>query len=95
MTGEGERSSSNFAHGLVVVQPGTGQVKAMAVNRVYSLDQSGNGTHSDPAKRDPVKGNYPNTVVPLLGGGDMPGYQAGSTFKIFTHAGRARRRACP
>jgi membrane peptidoglycan carboxypeptidase len=23
-------------------------------------------------------------VVPLLGGGDMPGYQAGSTFKMFT-----------
>ena len=36
--------------------------------------------------------NYPNTVAPLLGGGDMPGYQAGSTFKIFTHARRARRR---
>ena len=35
-------------------------------------------------KRDDVKGNYPNTVNPLLGGGDMAGYQAGSTFKIFT-----------
>ncbi len=31
-----------------------------------------------------VPSNYPNTVAPLLGGGDMPGYQAGSTFKIFT-----------
>ncbi len=31
-----------------------------------------------------MKGNYPNTVTPLLGGGDLPGYQAGSTFKMFT-----------
>ncbi|GIF53459.1 membrane peptidoglycan carboxypeptidase [Asanoa ferruginea] len=79
-----EKSTSKFAHGLVVIQPGTGLVKAMAVNRVYSLDQSKNGTHSDPAKAAKIKGNYPNTVVPLLGGGDMPGYQAGSTFKMFT-----------
>ncbi|MEV0718869.1 transglycosylase domain-containing protein [Asanoa sp. NPDC050611] len=81
---EKEKSNSKFAHGLVVIQPGTGLVKSMAVNRVYSLDQSKNGTHSDPAKAAKIKGNYPNTVVPLLGGGDMPGYQAGSTFKMFT-----------
>lgn len=81
---EKEKANSKFAHGLVVIQPGSGLVKAMAVNRVYSLDQSKNGTHSDPAKADKIKGNYPNTVVPLLGGGDMPGYQAGSTFKMFT-----------
>ena len=31
-----------------------------------------------------IKGNYPNTVNPLLGGGDLPGYQAGSVFKMFT-----------
>ena len=35
-------------------------------------------------RRGPVPGSYPNTVAPLLGGGDMPGYQAGSTFKFFT-----------
>jgi membrane peptidoglycan carboxypeptidase len=81
---EKEAANSKFAHGLVVVQPGTGQVKAMAVNRTYSLDQKNNGTHSNPAKAEKIKGNYPNTVVPLLGGGDMPGYQAGSTFKMFT-----------
>jgi membrane peptidoglycan carboxypeptidase len=79
-----ESASSRFAQGLVVVEPGTGQVKAMAVNRVYSLDQSENGAHSDPSKRGKTPGNYPNTVNPLLGGGDMPGYQAGSTFKMFT-----------
>jgi membrane carboxypeptidase/penicillin-binding protein len=57
----------------------------MAVNRTYSLDQDDNGKHSDPAKRhEGLRGNYPNTVNPLLGGGDMAGYQAGSTFKIFT-----------
>mgnify|MGYP001259220520 CR=1 FL=1 len=78
-----EAVGSPFAHGLVAVEPGTGYVKAMAVNRTYSLDQSRNGPHSDPSKRGRLKGNYPNTVVPLLGGGDLPGYQAGSTFKMF------------
>jgi membrane peptidoglycan carboxypeptidase len=79
-----ERVRSKFALGTVVVQPGTGRVRAMAVNRVYSLNQRGNGPHSDPRRRGKIRGNYPNTVNPLLGGGDMPGYQAGSTFKIFT-----------
>ncbi|HEX2356890.1 MAG TPA: transglycosylase domain-containing protein, partial [Micromonosporaceae bacterium] len=77
-------SANPYAHGSVFVEPGTGLVKAMAVNRVYSLDQRNNGPHSSPPKRGKVPGNYPNTVNPLLGGGDMPGYQAGSTFKIFT-----------
>ncbi|MFX0592036.1 transglycosylase domain-containing protein [Melissospora conviva] len=80
---EGDRSP--FAHGLVLVEPGTGRVKAMAVNRVYSLDLAGNAPNSNPAlRRQDMKGNYPNTVTPLLGGGDLPGYQAGSTFKMFT-----------
>jgi membrane peptidoglycan carboxypeptidase len=72
---------SPFAHGAVVVEPGTGLVKAMAVNRHYSLDQSQNGPHTDWSAT--VPSSYPNTVNPLLGGGDMPGYQAGSTFKWF------------
>jgi membrane peptidoglycan carboxypeptidase len=75
---------SPFAHGLVVVEPGTGLVRAMAVNRTYSFDQSGNGPHSDPELRSKMKSSYPNTVNMLLGGGDLPGYQAGSTFKMFT-----------
>ena len=53
----------------------------MAVNRVYSVDRSANGRHTDPAKASSTPGNYPNTVNALLGGGDLPGYQAGSTFK--------------
>ncbi len=76
---------SPFALGLVAVQPGTGRIEAAAVNRRYSLDQSHNGGNSDDTKqRFGIPGSYPNTVAPLLGGGDMPGYQAGSTFKIFT-----------
>lgn len=79
-----ERKRSKYAHGLVLIEPGTGRIVTMAVNRTYSLDQSHNGKHSDPSKRKYAKGNYPNTVNPLLGGGSMSGYQAGSTFKIFT-----------
>jgi membrane peptidoglycan carboxypeptidase len=58
---------------MAVVQPGTGRVVAMAVNRHYSLDANPNGK------------NYPNTVNQLVaGGGGVTGYQAGSTFKLFT-----------
>jgi membrane peptidoglycan carboxypeptidase len=79
-----ERVGSSFALGQVVVQPGTGRVQAMAVNRHYSMDKSGNGESTSPDVPDGTPGNYPNTVNPLLGGGDMAGYQAGSTFKMFT-----------
>src|SRR5204862_8145270 len=73
-----ERVGSSYARGLVAVEPGTGKVKSAAVNRNYSLDQDRNGRHTDYQKaRAGVKSSYPNTVVPLLGGGDMPGYQAG------------------
>jgi membrane peptidoglycan carboxypeptidase len=71
-----------FAHGVVIVQPRTGMVKAMGLNRTYSLDQTRNGPSSGNSNG---KGSYPNTVSPLNGGGlsDI-GYQAGSTFKMFT-----------
>src|SRR5690348_3456737 len=69
---------------LAAIQPGTGQVQALATNRVYSNDQSHNGGNTNPAKKG-QKGNYPNTTVPFISGGpDVPGYQAGSTFKMFT-----------
>ncbi|MGH3426691.1 MAG: penicillin-binding protein, partial [Mycobacteriales bacterium] len=62
-----------FALGETVVEPGTGRVKAMAINRTYSIDPN-------PAGR-----KYPNTTNPLLSGTTTsPGYQAGSTFKMFT-----------
>ena len=74
-----------FALGSVFVEPGTGLIKAMAINRVYSLDLSDNLASTDPYQRAAgVPGNYPNTVGMLLGGGDDGGYQAGSTFKFFT-----------
>jgi membrane peptidoglycan carboxypeptidase len=80
-----ERMGSSYALGLVAVQPGTGRIQAAAINRNYSLDQSGNGPHSSYASREAgAVSSYPNTVAPLLGGGGMPGYQAGSTFKFFT-----------
>ena len=71
---------------LAAVQPGTGQVLALAANRTYSLDESKNHLSSNPAKRDRgIKGTYPNTTNPIVsGGGDVDGYQAGSTFKLFT-----------
>ncbi|GAA4900269.1 transglycosylase/D,D-transpeptidase PonA2 [Stackebrandtia albiflava] len=82
---ETQSKDSRFAHGVVAVEAGTGRVKAMAVNRNFDIDQSGNGTHSHPvAAGKGMKGNYPNTVNALLGGGSMAGYQAGSTFKMFT-----------
>nr|MDT0662886.1 transglycosylase domain-containing protein [Micromonospora sp. DSM 115978] len=57
-----------------VVQPGTGRVLALAVNRHYRLDANPNGQE-----------NFPNTVNQLVaGGGAIDGYQAGSTFKMFT-----------
>ncbi len=80
-----ERIGSSYALGLVAVQPGTGRIQAAAVNRNYNLDQSRNGRHSSAASaRAGGISSYPNTVAPLLGLGGMPGYQAGSTFKVFT-----------
>ncbi|MGC9666322.1 transglycosylase domain-containing protein [Planosporangium sp. 12N6] len=68
---------------LTAVEPGTGRVLAMATNRTFSLDTSGNQTNPDKNKRGP--GSFPNTTNPLIGGGgDVHGYQAGSTFKMFT-----------
>jgi membrane peptidoglycan carboxypeptidase len=62
-----------FALGTVIVEPGTGRVKAMAINRRYGI------------KKNPGGKNYPYTTNPLLSGSDVsPGYQAGSTFKMFT-----------
>ncbi|MEU8297991.1 transglycosylase domain-containing protein [Micromonospora sp. NPDC048909] len=81
--GAKENTGSPFANGIVVSEPGTGRVKAMAVNRTYSLDLSENPQSSNPEAGPNIKANYPNTVAPLLGGGDLPGYQAGSTFKMF------------
>jgi membrane peptidoglycan carboxypeptidase len=74
---------------VAAVEPGSGRVRALAVNRNFRLDDPANPKNkpsSNPGKRERgIKGTYPNTTNPLLtGGGDITGYQAGSTFKIFT-----------
>ncbi|NLU80829.1 penicillin-binding protein [Micromonospora sp. HNM0581] len=81
--GTQSNTGSPFANGIVVSEPGTGRVKAMAVNRTYSLNLDENPLSSNPEAGPEVKANYPNTVAPLMGGGGLPGYQAGSTFKMF------------
>jgi membrane peptidoglycan carboxypeptidase len=74
------RRTSRYANGIVLIEPGTGRVKAMAITRTYSL-------RDNPGNRD-----YPNTVNPLLTGSTVsPGYQAGSTFKMFTMVAALRK----
>jgi membrane peptidoglycan carboxypeptidase len=84
----GQQISKNNKDALMLaaVQPGSGQVLALAANRTYSLNVSNNHISSDPAKAARhLKGTYPNTTNPIIsGGGDVDGYQAGSTFKMFT-----------
>ncbi|MET7668982.1 penicillin-binding protein [Micromonospora luteifusca] len=81
--------NSKEAAMVAVVEPGSGRVRALAVNRQFKLDdpkKPNNKLSSNPAKsKKGIRGNYPATVNPLLTGGDgITGYQAGSTFKIFT-----------
>jgi membrane peptidoglycan carboxypeptidase len=80
-----DRTGSNpTALMLAGVQPGTGRIELMAANRVYSNDESHNGPNSNPQKRG-QRGTWPATTNPLIsGGGDVTGYQAGSSFKVFT-----------
>ncbi|WP_422734758.1 transglycosylase domain-containing protein [Micromonospora sp. WMMD558] len=67
-------TDDRYAMPTAVVQPGTGRVLAMAVNRNYSVEANPRGWK-----------NHPNTVNQLVaGGGAIQGYQAGSTFKLFT-----------
>ncbi len=64
---------SPMALPLAIVQPGTGRIAAMAVNRHYSLESNPGGV------------DYPNSTAQLIGGnGGIQGYPAGSTFKMFT-----------
>ena len=80
-----DRTGSNpTALMLAGVEPGTGRIQLMAANRVYSNDESHNGPNTNPQKRG-QRGTWPNTTNPLIsGGGDVTGYQAGSSFKVFT-----------
>ena len=74
---------------VAAIEPGSGRVRALAVNRNFKLDDPKNPKNkisTNPAKKKRnIRGTYPNTTNPLLsGGGDITGYQFGSTFKIFT-----------
>jgi len=71
---------------VVAIEPGTGYVRAMAVNRNFSVDDSNNPLSSNEEKAAlGIKATYPNTTNPLMsGGGDVVGYKTGSTFKLFT-----------
>jgi len=71
------KTGSKHALMLAAVEAGSGRVRALATN----LDMSKNKPSSNPSKQG-EKGTYPNTTNPLMTGGS--GYQAGSTFKIFT-----------
>ncbi|WP_189170956.1 transglycosylase domain-containing protein [Pilimelia anulata] len=76
---------------LAAVEPGTGRVRSLATNRSYGIDdprKPKNGESTNPDKRRAgIRGTYPTTTNPLItGGGDIYGYQSGSTFKIFTMA---------
>lgn len=81
---------SSLALGTVTINPTTGHIRAMALNRDFKLDQSENGTSTNPqARSEGVKGSYPNTTLPLLSGAPLgstagAGFQVGSTFKMFT-----------
>jgi membrane peptidoglycan carboxypeptidase len=72
---------------LVSVEPGTGRVLAMAVNRRFRQPPSPSPTRRDP-DGNPIRvavNTYPDTVAPLATGGpDFFGYSAGSTFMMFT-----------
>jgi membrane peptidoglycan carboxypeptidase len=86
----GDHIGNPTAMMLAAVEPGKGYVEAVAVNRNYSNDNSGNPLSTNPAKHKAgIKANYPNTTVPLVTGDGSPtfGYQFGSTFKMFTMLG--------
>lgn len=72
---------------LAGVEPGTGEVTLMAVNRTYSNDDSHNGVSTNKEKRAAgIRGTYPNTTLPLVSGdgSNTDGFQFGSSFKMFT-----------
>jgi len=86
---EALKTGSKNALMVAAVEPGSGRVRGLAVNRTYRLDDPNNPQNkksSNPTKaRKGLLGTYPNTTNPLLtGGGDITGYQAGSVFKLFT-----------
>ena len=83
-----KRIKKNNRTALLVasVAPGSGYVSSIAVSRNYSNNDSHNPITEDPERApNGTKASYPNTTIPLASGSpDHPGYQFGSTFKMFT-----------
>jgi membrane peptidoglycan carboxypeptidase len=74
---------------LAAIEPGSGKVRGLAVNRNFRLDDKKNpqnGPHTNPiARAEGIRGSYPNTTNPLLSTDpDFQGYRPGSVMKIFT-----------
>jgi membrane peptidoglycan carboxypeptidase len=70
---------------LAGVEPKTGYVDVVAVNRNYNNDETRNGPDTNPKAPKGSLGSYPNTTIPLVTGSpNNLGYQFGSTFKMFT-----------
>jgi len=64
----------SLIHGQVVIEPGTGRIVSMAVNRTYSLDLAENPQSSNPEAGPKVKANYPNTVLCSTLGASTSGF---------------------
>ncbi|GAA1646312.1 hypothetical protein GCM10009828_089120 [Actinoplanes couchii] len=86
-----ERQSDNNPNALMLaaVEPGTGAVRALSANRKFKIDNADkpqNKLSSNPADAAKgIRGTYPNTTNPIITGSTgVPGYQAGSVFKMFT-----------
>lgn len=74
---------------LAGVEPGSGKVRAMAVNRNFKLDDKKNPQnlpHTNPiARAAGVRGSYPNTTNPLMSTDpEFQGYRPGSVMKVYT-----------
>ncbi|GAA1658944.1 transglycosylase domain-containing protein [Fodinicola feengrottensis] len=75
----GTSMDSRLAQGIVLIQPGTGQIKAMAINRLFGVPPQGSG----PDRQSEYTQNPLLTGDPA-NGGRSTGYPSGSTFKMFT-----------
>jgi membrane peptidoglycan carboxypeptidase len=80
-----DKTGKSSAMMLAGVEPATGDVTVVAVNRNYNNDETHNGKDTNPKAPKGSLGSYPNTTIPLVTGSpNNLGYQFGSTFKMFT-----------
>jgi membrane peptidoglycan carboxypeptidase len=70
--------TSKFASGIVLIEPGTGRVKGMGINRTFGQAPAGATNVAAYTENPLMTGNpaYPK----------LAGYQEGSTFKMYTMA---------